>query len=115
MHKRKLSALGKCLVHRFGYLHTHLYLHTRREMLWQKSGIYSAESFNSQQSESFDIKWLTYVFCITVNISFNVYVHRLHKFIFMESILYFKCRCHVCVPFISPKLFPNKYLGIQKQ
>lgn len=33
----------------------------------------------------------------------------------METILYFKCRCHVCVPFITSKLFPNKYLGIQKQ
>lgn len=50
----------------------HLYMHVGKEMLWQKSGIYNAESFNSQQNASFDIKWLTYVFCITVNISFNV-------------------------------------------
>lgn len=74
MHKRKQSALAKCPLSKIWVLHTHLYMHVGRETPWQKSRIYNAESFNSQQSESFDIKWLTYVFCITVSISFNVCV-----------------------------------------
>lgn len=44
-----------------------------------------------------------------------MYVYRLHEFIFMETILYFKCKCHVHVSFVASKLLPNKYLGIQKQ
>lgn len=44
-----------------------------------------------------------------------MYVHRLHEFTFMETILYFKCKYRVRVPFITSKLFPKKYLGIQKQ
>lgn len=74
MHKRKQSALAKCPLSKIWVLHTHLYMHVGRETPWQKPRIYNAESFNSQQSESFDIKWLTYVFCITVSISFNVCV-----------------------------------------
>lgn len=44
-----------------------------------------------------------------------MYMDRLHEFIFMETILYFKCKCYVHVPFIVSKFFSNKYLGIQKQ
>lgn len=54
-------------------------------MLWQQSGIYNTESYNSQQNEPFDINWLICIFCITVNISFNVcaqveriYIHGNH-------------------------------------
>lgn len=39
-----------------------------------------------------------------------MYTHRLHEFIFMETILYFKCKCYVHVPLIVSKFFSNKYL-----
>lgn len=51
---------------------------------------------------------------LLLSISFNVCarvawidIHRNHSL--------FQCKCHVHVPFIAFKLFPNKYLGIQKQ
>lgn len=72
MHKRKLSALGKCPLSKIWVPAHALVLACGREMLRQKSRIYSAESFNSRQSEPFAIKWLTCIFCITVNIAFNI-------------------------------------------
>lgn len=83
------------------------------EMLLRYTGIYNAESYNSQQNESFYINWLICMFYIIVNIPFNANIDCMNLYSWKPFVISNANVICMHVPF-TLSFFFHKYLSIQK-